>query len=572
MQALPHTADPASAASSAPVFQQLWARDEWPGLPPYRSILSPLMLLERTLHVFPERLGVVDGDRRMTYGEFGARVYRLASALRQRGIGKHDRVAVLCRNATEVLEAHFGVPQLGAALVPINVRLSADEIGYILGHSGARALILDLELAQPAASVRTDLPGMELVIGVDLAPRHGGLAPARLAGGVVDVDYEALLAEGSPEPFPMAVDDEDQTISINYTSGTTGRPKGVMVTHRGGYLNALGEIFAAGLADDSAYLWTLPMFHCNGWCFPWAVTGAGGTHVCLPSVDPQRVFQLVQDEQVTHFCGAPTVLITLLGARPSSEYRFPRRLRVLTAAAPPPPAVLQRFEEMGADITHVYGLTEVYGPHTICQWKRDWNGLPAEERARLKARQGVGYLHAPELRVVDEHMRDVPADAETLGEVIMRGNNLMKGYYRDEAATAAAFRGGWFHSGDLAVMHPDGYIELRDRQKDIIISGGENISTIEIERVLYQHPSVLEVAVVAIPDDKWGEVPKAFVTLKPEAEATADDLIAFVRQRLARFKCPRAIEFGPLPKTSTGKIQKFVLREREWAGYDKRIH
>ena len=572
MQALPHTADPASAASSAPVFQQLWARDEWPGLPPYRSILSPLMLLERTLHVFPERLGVVDGDRRMTYGEFGARVYRLASALRRRGISQHDRVAVLCRNATEVLEAHFAVPQLGAALVPINVRLSADEIGYILGHSGARALILDLELAQPAASVRTDLPGMELVIGVDLAPRHGGLAPARLAGGVVDVDYEALLAEGSPEPFPMAVDDEDQTISINYTSGTTGRPKGVMVTHRGGYLNALGEIFAAGLADDSAYLWTLPMFHCNGWCFPWAVTGAGGTHVCLPSVDPQRVFQLVQDEQVTHFCGAPTVLITLLGARPSSEYRFPRRLRVLTAAAPPPPAVLQRFEEMGADITHVYGLTEVYGPHTICQWKRDWNGLPAEERARLKARQGVGYLHAPELRVVDEHMRDVPADAETLGEVIMRGNNLMKGYYRDEAATAAAFRGGWFHSGDLAVMHPDGYIELRDRAKDIIISGGENISTIEIERVLYQHPSVLEVAVVAIPDDRWGEVPKAFVTLKPEAEATADDLIAFVRQRLAHFKCPRAIEFGPLPKTSTGKIQKFVLREREWAGYDKRIH
>jgi fatty-acyl-CoA synthase len=271
-------------------------------------------------------------------------------------------------------------------------------------------------------------------------------------------------------------------------------------------------------------------------------------------------------------CGAPTVLITLVTHRPSPEYRFPRQVRVVTAAAPPPPAVIQRMEEMGADITHVYGLTEVYGPHTICQWKRQWDGLPAEERARLKARQGVGYLHAPELRVVDEQMQDVPADGETIGEVVMRGNNLMKGYYRDEAATAAAFRGGWFHSGDLGVMHPDGYIELRDRKKDIIISGGENISTIEIERTLYQHPSVLEVGVIAIPDEKWGEVPKAFVTLKPGAEVTADELIAFSRERLAHFKCPRAVEFGPLPKTSTGKIQKFVLREREWVGYDKRIH
>jgi len=553
------------------VFQQLWAREQWPGLPPYRSILSPLMLLERTLHVFPDKLGVVDGDRRLTYAEFGARVYRLASALRRRGVGYGDRVAVLCRNAAEVLEAHFAVPQLGAALVPINVRLSAEEIGYILNHAGARALILDHELAAVVATVRAGLPDLELVIGVDLAARHGG-QPAEPPGGLVDVAYEALLAEGSPEPFPALVDDEEQTISINYTSGTTGRPKGVMVTHRGGYLNALGEIFTAGLDSQSAYLWTLPMFHCNGWCFPWAVTGAGATHVCLPSVDPQRIFRLVDTEQVTHFCGAPTVLITLLAERPSPDYRFPRPLRVLTAAAPPPPAVLERFEAMGADVTHVYGLTEVYGPHTVCQWKPEWDRLPADERARLKARQGVGYLHAPELRVVDEHMRDVPADGETLGEVVMRGNNLMKGYYRDEPATAQAFRGGWFHSGDLGVMHPDGYIELRDRQKDIIISGGENISTIEIERALYQHPSVLEVAVIAVPDDKWGEVPKAFVTLQPGSQVTAEELIAFARQRLAHFKCPRAIAFGPLPKTSTGKIQKFVLRDREWAGYDKRIH
>jgi fatty-acyl-CoA synthase len=571
LQTLTDTVDSGQGAPRAPLFQQLWAREQWAGLPPYRSVLSPLMLLERTLHVFPEQLGVVDGDRRLTYAEFGARVYRVASALRQRGVAAHDRVAVLCRNALEVLEAHFAVPQLGAVLVPINVRLSAEEIGYILGHSGARALILDLDLIPALVSVRATLPELELIVGVELAPRHAGQASTPPTG-LIDVDYEVLLAEGSPEPFPSAVDDEEQTISINYTSGTTGRPKGVMVTHRGGYLNALGEIFAAGLTDDSAYLWTLPMFHCNGWCFPWAVTGAGATHVCLPSVDAERIFRLVDSERVTHFCGAPIVLITLLSERPSEQYRFPRPLRVLTAAAPPPPAVLQRFEEMGADITHVYGLTEVYGPHTICQWKREWDGLEPVERARLKARQGVGYLHAPELRVVDEQMHDVPADGETLGEVIMRGNNLMKGYYRDEAATATAFRGGWFHSGDLAVMHPDGYIELRDRQKDIIISGGENISTIEVERVLYQHPNVLEAAVIAIPDEKWGEVPKAFVTLHPGAEITPQELIAFARERMAHFKAPRTVEFGPLPKTSTGKIQKFVLRDREWAGHEKRIH
>jgi fatty-acyl-CoA synthase len=294
--------------------------------------------------------------------------------------------------------------------------------------------------------------------------------------------------------------------------------------------------------------------------------------VCLPAVDPLRIFELVENEGVTHFCGAPTVLNTLVNNRPSPDYRFPRPIRVVTAAAPPPPAVIQRFEEMGADITHVYGLTEVYGPHTVCEWKRQWDHLPAEDRARLKARQGVGYIHAPELRVVDDDMHDVVADGETIGEVVMRGNNLMKGYYLDEAATATAFRGGWFHSGDLGVMYPDGYIELRDRKKDIIISGGENISTIEVEQALFQHPSVLDAAVIAIPDEKWGEVPKAFVTLRPGTDLTAEELIAFTRERLAHFKCPRSIEFGPLPRTSTGKVQKFALRDREWAGYDKRIH
>jgi fatty-acyl-CoA synthase len=549
-------------------FQQLWAKDQWAGLPVHRSVLSPLMFLERTLHVFPDTVGVVDGERRFTYAEFGGRVYQLASALRRHGVAAGDRVALLCRNSAEVLEAHFAVPQLGAILVPINVRLTSDEIGYILDHSGAAALIVEAELAPLVAPVRSGLSTLRLVVHVERATG----APAPLPDGLAGPSYEALLAEGRPEPFVYPVADEDHTISINYTSGTTGRPKGVMYTHRGAYLNALGEIVAVGLTAASAYLWTLPMYHCNGWCFPWAVTAAGARHVCLPQVDPARIFRLIEAERVTHLCGAPTVLIMLASERPAPDYRFPGRLRIVTAAAPPPPALIARIEAMGADITHVYGLTETYGPHTVCEWKAAWDGRPAEERARLKARQGVGYLHAPELRVVDEHLRDVPADGETLGEVVMRGNNVMKGYYRDEAATAAAFRGGWFHSGDLAVMHPDGYIELRDRMKDIIISGGENISTIEIERVLYQHPAVLEAAVIAIPDERWGEVPKAFITLAPGSRLSAEEVIAFCRERLARFKCPKAVEFGPLPKTSTGKIQKFKLRDKEWAGHDKRIH
>ena len=557
--------------SAYPYRQALWAKDQWSDLPVHRSTLSPLMFLERTLHVFPEKIGVVDGARRSTYAEFGERVYRLASALRRHGVARDDRVAILCRNSTEVLEAHFAVPQLGAILVPINVRLSLAEVGYILEHAGAAVLILDSDLAPLVAPIRAGLPDLRLVIHVDLSDRHRSDAagevgaagsPAALLDGLAGPAYDEVLAEGDPEPFVYPVDDEDQTISINYTSGTTGRPKGVMYTHRGAYLNALGEIIEVGLNPASSYLWTLPMYHCNGWCFPWAVTGAGATHVCLPKVEPARIFQLVEAEGVTHFCGAPTVLIMLATDRPAPDYRFARRLCIVTAAAPPPPAVIQRMEEMGAGLIHVYGLTETYGPHTVCEWKAEWDGLPMEERVRIKARQGVGYIHAPELRVVDEQLRDVPADAQTLGEVVMRGNNVMKGYYRDAPATAEACRGGWFHSGDLAVMHPDGYIELRDRKKDIIISGGENISTIEVERVLYRHPAVLEAAVVGVPDDKWGEVPKAFVTLKLGAVADAEEIIGFCRQHLAHFKCPRAVAFGPLPKTSTGKVQKFVLRQR----------
>ncbi len=563
--------------AEAPFFQKLWSRDQWSSLPVYRSVLSPLLYLERTLHVFPDKVGVVDGSRRLTYGEFGERVYRLASALRQRGIEQGDRVAILCRNAGEVLEAHFGVPQLGAVLVPINVRLSPEEIAYILNHSGAKAIILDTQLAHLLEPVQDQLEALSMIFPVDLGPRHGGEAsgplPGSLAARFTVVDYEALLQEGHPDPFPFPVTDEDHLISINYTSGTTGRPKGVMYTHRGAYLNAFGELYQTGFNSESVYLWTLPMYHCNGWCFPWAVTGAGGKHVCLPQVDPTRIFRLIEEEGVTHFCAAPTVLIMLLSDAPSPDYRLPRPVTVVTAAAPPPPAILQRMEAMGARIIHVYGLTETYGPHTVCEWRSEWDELGPEQRALLKARQGVGYIHAPELRVVDENMRDVPADGKTLGEVVMRGNNVMKGYYQNPEATAEAFAGGWFHSGDLAVMHPDGYIELRDRKKDIIISGGENISSIEVERVLYQHPAVLEATVIGIPHEKWGEVPKAFVVLKPGATATAEELIAFCRERLAHFKAPKAVEFlDALPKTSTGKVQKYVLREKEWAGYEKRIH
>jgi fatty-acyl-CoA synthase len=545
------------------LFQKLWSRDQWAGLPTHRSLLTPLSFLDRTLHVFPEKVGVVDGARRFTYREFGERVYRLASALRRAGVRKGDRVAMLSPNAVEVLEAHFGVPQIGAILVAINVRLAPHEVAAILRHSGARVLVADVSLAETLAPARGDLD-LSLVVwtgegGRDRDPAWG------------EIGYDRFLGTGSPEPFSPDVDDEDQTITINYTSGTTGQPKGVMYTHRGAYLNALGEIIESGLRPDSVYLWTLPMFHCNGWCFTWGVTAAGARNVVLPRPDPARVFELVSAEKVTHLCGAPTVLVMMQAELPSPGFRFPQPLRTVTAGAPPPPAVIERMEELGAVITHVYGLTETYGPHTVCEWKQEWDGEPVASRAALKARQGVGYIHAPELRVVDAEMRDVPADGATMGEVVMRGNNVMKGYFRDPEGTAAAFAGGWFHSGDLGVMHPDGYVELRDRKKDIIISGGENISTIEVEKVLFFHPAVLEAAVIGVPDEKWGEVPKAFVTLRPGRSATEAEIIDYCREHLAHFKCPKRVELGPLPKTSTGKVQKFKLREKEWAGQAKRI-
>ncbi len=507
------------------------------------SHLTPTAFLDRTAAIFPDRVGVIDGPLRRTWSELQERSRRLASALQHAGIAHGERVAFLAPNTAELLEAHFGVPAAGAVLVAVNSRLLEDEVASILEHSASRILVVDSELAQ-LGSAAAERAGVERI----------------LVAGPGASSYEEFLAQappGAPEP---RLNDENETISVNYTSGTTGRPKGVMYTHRGAYLNALAEAHHAGLDTRSVYLWTLPMFHCNGWCFPWAVTAAAATHVCLRQVEPASVWRLIDDEEVTHLCGAPTVLIML--ASDPAAHALERPVLATTAAAPPPPSVIARVEALGFEVNHVYGLTETYGPITICEWDPAWDGADGEQRARLRARQGVGMLTADPVRVVDEQMRDVPRDGETMGEVVMRGNNVMKGYLDDPGATAAAFAHGWFHSGDLGVMHPDGYVELRDRAKDIIISGGENVSSIEVERVLMRHPDVVDVAVVAQPDEKWGERPRAFVALKPGAQPTEAELIAFARDHLPGFKAPQNVEFGDLPRTSTGKVRKTELRDR----------
>jgi fatty-acyl-CoA synthase len=521
---------------------------------PYRTELTPVAFLRRSAYVWPDKVAVVHGERRYTYRELEARCNRLASSLRDAGLAKLDRVAIIAPNTPAMLEAHFGVPAAGLALVPINVRLNSDEVGYILKHSGARVLLVDHEFEPLITPL--DLTGVRVVRIDDT--------------GAAGDPYEDFLAAHSPEPCEPWLEDEDETISINYTSGTTGRPKGVMIHHRGAYLNAIGETIETGMTFDATYLWTLPMFHCNGWCFTWGVTALGGTHVCLRRVEPGRIWELIDREGVTHYCGAPTVQIGIVND--PKAHPLTRPVTAAVAGAPPSPTLLAKMKELGFRPVHVYGLTETYGPHTVCAWNTDWDRRPADERARLAARQGQGYVVADLVRVVDEHMQDVPMDGETLGEVVMRGNNVMKGYFEQPDATAEAFRGGWFHSGDIAVWHPDGYIELRDRKKDIIISGGENISTIEVEQAVARHPAVMECAVVAVPDEKWGERPKAFVTLKPGARTTEAEIIEFCRQHIAHFKAPAAVEFGDLPKTSTGKVQKFVLREREWKGKAKRIN
>jgi fatty-acyl-CoA synthase len=527
--------------------------------------LTPLQFLERSSDVFPDKTAIVYGERRVTYRDFAAETTRLAHGLRASGIEPGDRVAYLCPNIPEMLVAHFAVPLAGAVLVAINTRLAPEEVRYICDHSGAKLIVADAELNATVAPVAGQLETVrEVVTVVDPLAESGG------DGTLEGPRYQDLLERGSDEPLDWSVADELATISINYTSGTTGRPKGVMYTHRGAYLNALAEVIHSEHTPASVYLWTLPMFHCNGWCTPWGVTAIGGRHVCLRAVRGDRIWQLIEQEQITHLNGAPTVLTAIATADEARPLERP--LVITTAAAPPSPTRLAQLEGLGARIIHVYGLTETYGPYSVCEWQPGWRDLDTEARARLLARQGVGMISADRLRVVDEEMNDVPADGETMGEVVMRGNNVMKGYFADEEATAEAFRGGWFHSGDLGVMHPDGYVELRDRAKDVVISGGENISTIEVEQAIGSHPAVLEVAVIGVPDERWGERPKAFVVLKPGTDAGEQELIDHCRARIAHYKAPKAVELiDELPKTSTGKIQKFELREREWAGQEARI-
>ncbi|MBV9941560.1 MAG: AMP-binding protein [Solirubrobacterales bacterium] len=513
----------------------------------FRTELNPVDFLRRAAYVYSEKVAVVDGERRYSYRRLAERSWRLANGLRSAGLRKGDRVATLLFNSAPMLEAHFGVPAAGGVLVAINSRLASPEVGYILEHSGARFLLVDAAL-EPLIT--------PLALSAVTVIRCASTSDS-------EDEYERFLTDASSVAPASWLEDEEETISINYTSGTTGQPKGVQYTYRGAYLNALSEVIVAGMSHDSVYLWTLPMFHCNGWCFPWAVTAVGARHVALRAVDADLVWQVIDQEGVTHYNGAPTVQLMIINH--PKAHRLERPVTAMVAAAPPSPTLLARLAELNFRIVHVYGLTETYGPITVCPAQEEWQRLPTGQRAKLLARQGQAYPSADLVRVVDEDMHDIPQDAETMGEVIMRGNNVMSGYFADEAATAKAFRAGWFHSGDLAVWHPDGNIELRDRGKDIIISGGENISSIEVEQTICAHPAVLECAVIGIPHEHWGERPKAFVTLNSGASASADEIIAFCRERLAHYKCPDAIAFGPLPKTSTGKVQKFVLREREWA-------
>jgi fatty-acyl-CoA synthase len=517
----------------------------------YRTELTPLSFLSRSARVFPDKVAIVHGERRTTYREFEERANRLASALRAWGVAPGDRVAFLAPNIPALLEAHYGVPASGAVLVAINTRLARHEVADILAHCGARLVFCDHELVDLVEGIDVE------VVGIDDT-------------GLPEDPYEQFLAGGAPELVEHRVADEEDVISINYTSGTTGRPKGVMYTHRGAYLNALVEALQANLRPESVLLWIVPMFHCNGWCFPWAVTAMGGRHVCRRKVDPESIWELLDTEAVTHANGAPTVWLGVV-THPAAR-RLERELTVTIGGAPPSPTLLERMGALNIRPVHVYGLTETYAPYTICEPQESWRGMTPDEHARALGRQGVANIVSDRIRVVDDAMHDVPSDGESMGEVVMRGNNVMRGYFDDPVATATAFAGGWFHSGDVAVMHPDGYIELRDRKKDIIISGGENISTIEVEHTICSHPDVLECAVVAIPDEKWGERPKAFVTLAAGATAGERDIIDFCRAHLAHFKAPVAVDFGPLPKTSTGKVQKNLLREREWFGRTRAIN
>jgi fatty-acyl-CoA synthase len=522
--------------------------------------LSPLGFLARAAAVYPGKAAVVHGERTFTYAELHARSRRLASALLRRGIGVGDTVAIMAPNVPAMLEAHYGVPMAGAVLNALNYRLDARSIAFILQHADAKLLVTDTEFSDTIAPALALLPRPIPVVDIVDPLRDPGRGGARLGA----TDYEALLAEGDPDHDWTRPADEWQALALLYTSGTTGNPKGVVYSHRGAYLNALGNALALGLGPRSVYLWTLPMFHCDGWTHTWAVTAAGGTHVCLRKIDPALIFRLIRRHGVTHLCGAPVVLTTLIHAPEQTKIRPDHVVEVATGGAAPPSAVILAMEAMGFRVTHLYGLTESYGPATIGAWQPEWDALSFPERAVRTARQGVAYPTLGGLMVADPvSLAPVPRDGLTMGEVMLRGNTVMKGYLRNPVATEDAFRGGWFHTGDLAVWHPDGYIEIKDRSKDIIISGGENVSSLEVEEVLYRHPAVMEAAVVAKPDPRWGETPCAFVTLKPGAPpTTAKEIIGWCREHLAHFKAPRAVVFGPLPKTSTGKIQKYLLREQ----------
>ena len=519
--------------------------------------LTPVSFLERAADVYPEKVAVIHGDLRYTYSELRARVRRLASMLAAHGIGRGDTVAVMAPNVPALLEAHYAVPALGAILNALNYRLDAATIAFCLEHGEAKVLITDRELSPVMSEALKRMKREILVVDIDDPLATSG---TRLG----EIDYESWIARGDSGFALQGPRDEWDSLALLYTSGTTSDPKGVLYHHRGAYLNALGNVVTFGLTQQSVYLWTLPMFHCSGWTYTWAVTAAAGTHVCLRKVDPALIFPAIERHGVTHMCGAPIVLNLLVHAPDSVKKRFDRRIEVATGGAAPPSAIIAAMEKMGFNVTHLYGLTESYGPATVCAWQQDWEGKPLEERSINMARQGVRYPTLEGLQVGDSATgAPVPRDGETMGEVMLRGNTIMKGYLKNPKATDEAFRHGWYHTGDLGVWHPDGYIEIKDRAKDIIISGGENISSLEVEECLYRHPQVMEAAVVARPDAKWGETPCAFVHLKPGAEDTKPaDIIAWCRENLAGFKVPKTVVFCELPKTSTGKIQKYVLRQR----------
>ena len=518
--------------------------------------LTPLSLIARTAYVYPRQLAVVHGERRYTWAETYARSRRLASALVAAGIRVGETVALMAANTPEMVEAHFGVPMTGGVLNTLNTRLDADSIAFMLQHAGAKVLITDTEFSPTVAAALAQLQVRPLVIDIDDPQGPGG---KRLGS----TDYEAFIAAGDPGFEWRHPADEWQSISLNYTSGTTGNPKGVVYHHRGAYLNALSNIIDWGMPRHAVYLWTLPMFHCNGWCFVWTMAANAGTNVCLRRVEAGPIFDSIRTHKVTHYCGAPIVHAMLINAPAELKRGITHQVKCLVAAAAPPSSVIEGMEQMGFDITHVYGLTETYGPAAVCAKHTDWNALDIGDRTERNGRQGVRYTCEEGMTVLNsETMAPVPWDGETMGEIMFRGNITMKGYLKNPQATAEAFAGGWFHTGDLAVMQPDGYVKVKDRSKDIIISGGENISSLEVEDTLYRHPSVLAVAVVAQPDPKWGETPCAFVEVRPESSVTEADLIEHCRKHLARFKAPKNVIFGELPKTSTGKIQKFLLRER----------